>query len=104
TFVVEVFDYRRDASSDRVRYRLEDGVARSITGAVGESNKEAFRLNTPVAAVGVRGTDFVVATNAATSRVAVNSGAVVVAALGGQCAADAFGSCATGGLLLGAAQ
>lgn len=104
TFLIEVFDYQRDASVDRVRYRLEEGVARSITGAVGESNKEAFRLNTPVAAVGVRGTDFVVATNAATSRVAVNSGAVVVAALGGQCAAEAFGSCATGGLLLGAGQ
>src|SRR5690606_32999933 len=55
-FEIEVFDYRRQAHSDRVRYRLEEGVARSITGAVGETNKESFRLNTPVAAVGVRGT------------------------------------------------
>ncbi|GAA5236538.1 hypothetical protein FOZ76_13965 [Verticiella sediminum] len=103
-FQIDVFDYRHDTATDRVRYRLEEGVARSITGAVGESNKEAFRLNTPVAAVGVRGTDFVVATDAGTSRVAVNSGAVIVAALGGQCAADGFGTCASGGLLLGAGQ
>lgn len=101
-FELEVFDYHQDAGSDRVRYRLEQGVARSITGAVGDANKEAFRLNTPVAAVGVRGTDFVVATNAATSRVAINSGAVVVAALGDSCQASGFGACTSGGLVLGA--
>lgn len=101
-FELEVFDYHQDAGSDRVRYRLEQGVARSITGAVGDANKEAFRLNTPVAAVGVRGTDFVVATNAATSRVAINSGAVVVAALGDSCQASGFGACTTDSLLLGA--
>jgi hypothetical protein len=102
TFELDVFDYRRDAGTDRVRYRLEEGVARSITGAVGESNKEAFRLNTPVAAVGVRGTDFVVATDSTTSRVAINSGAVVVAALGAGCSAEGFGACAHDGVLLGA--
>lgn len=102
TFELDVFDYRRDTGTDRVRYRLEEGVARSITGAVGESNKEAFRLNTPVAAVGVRGTDFVVATDSTTSRVAINSGAVVVAALGAGCSAEGFGSCAHDGVLLGA--
>lgn len=102
-FHVDVFDYHGDASTDRVRYQLREGVARSITGGVGETNKDAFRLNTPVAAVGVRGTDFVVATDNARSRVAVNSGAVVVAALGSGCAAEAFGACTSGGLLLGAA-
>lgn len=101
-FEIEVFEYRHNASGDRVRYRLEEGVARSITGEVGEANKDAFRLNTPVAAVGVRGTDFVVATNSGTSRVAVNSGAVVVAALGASCQASGFGACTSDSLLLGA--
>lgn len=102
-FHIDVFDYQGDVATDRVRYQLREGVARSVTGGVGEVNKDAFRLNTPVAAVGVRGTDFVVATDNARSRVAVNSGAVVVAALGSGCAADAFGACTSGGLLLGAA-
>lgn len=100
-FELEVFDYRQDQATDRVRYRLDEGVARAITGGVGEANKEAFRLNTPVAAVGVRGTDFVVATSPTASRVAINSGAVVVAALGEHCTASGFGSCAQGGVVLG---
>ncbi len=102
-FAIDVFDYQGDATRDRVRYELREGVARSITGAVGEVNKDAFRLNTPVAAVGVRGTDFVVSTDDARSRIAVNSGAVVVAALGAGCSADAFGACTGSGLFLGAA-
>lgn len=101
TFQVEVFDYKQNQESDRVRYRLEEGVARAITGGVGEANKEAFRLNTPVAAVGVRGTDFVVATTPTASRVAINSGAVVVAALGEHCSAAGFGACSQGGVVLG---
>ena len=101
TFQVEVFDYHRSRDNDRVRYRLDEGVARAITGGVGEANKEAFRLNTPVAAVGVRGTDFVVATSPAASRVAINSGAVIVAALGEHCTASGFGACTDGGMLLG---
>lgn len=103
-FQLEVFDFRHDAENDRVRYRLEQGVARSITGTVGERNKAAFRLNTPVAAIGVRGTDFVVSTDRDTSRVAINSGAVVVAPLGGACMANAFGACAAEGVLLGSAH
>jgi len=102
-FQLEVFDYKRASQTDRVRYRLEEGVVRSITGEVGEVNKEAFRLNTPVAAVGVRGTDFVVATNATASRVAINSGAVVVAPLSDSCSATSFGSCSVNGVMLGKA-
>ncbi len=103
-FEIEVFEYAGNAQNDKVRYRLDEGVARAITGGVGEANKEAFRLNTPVAAVGVRGTDFVVATTPATSRVAINSGAVVVAALGENCSAAGFGACANDAVVLGKAS
>jgi len=103
-FQLEVVAFQANAKTDRMRFRLEHGVARSITGAIGETNKESFRLNTPVAAVGVRGTDFVVSTNDSTSRVSVNSGAVVVAALGNGCRADGFGACGPTGMLLGAAS
>lgn len=76
-----------------VKFRLENGTARSITGKAGEESKHRFRLNTPVAAIGVRGTDFVVATDTASSSVAVNSGVIVVSPIGGGCSRDALGPC-----------
>lgn len=98
---IEVFQYQPgQAAQGKVRYRLEKGVARSVTGKVGQANKEAFRFNTPVAAIGVRGTDFTAATTAEHTRVAVNQGIVVVASLGGACQAEAFGVCAGNALQL----
>ncbi|NBQ79270.1 MAG: hypothetical protein EBT99_11650 [Betaproteobacteria bacterium] len=70
------FDAERPQAS-QVKFQLREGTARSITGKAGESAKERFRLNTPVAAVGVRGTDFVTATSALRTSVVVNTGAVV---------------------------
>lgn len=100
-FSVEQFEYdSANPQAGRVRYTLKHGVARSVTGRVGEANKDAFRLNTPVAAIGVRGTDFVTAADATSTRVAVRSGAVIVAALGGECSVSALGACAKSGLFL----
>lgn len=78
-----------------VRFRLEEGVVRAISGRLAESARERFRLNTPIAAIGVRGTDFVVLAEPDRVRVAVNSGAIVLAPLGEGCAASALGPCAT---------
>lgn len=99
TLEIQVFDY--DAAhpgAGKVRYELKEGVARSVTGRIGEANKQSFRFNTPIAAIGVRGTDFVAQHNADATRVAVNSGAVVVGSLGNDCRADGFGAC--GGTVL----
>lgn len=76
-----------------VKFTLETGTARLITGAAGHAAKENFRLNTPVAAIGVRGTDFVVHTTAETTRVSVNEGAIAMSPLSGDCRADGFGPC-----------
>ena len=91
---IQVFDYDpANPKAGKVRYSLRHGVARSVTGAIGEANKESFRFNTPVAAIGVRGTDFVAFSDATTTRVSVKSGAVVVAALSDICRAEGFGAC-----------
>lgn len=90
--------YRYDPANPQesaVRFRLESGVARTISGKIAESARERFRLNTPIAAIGVRGTDFVVLADADRVRVAVNSGAIVLAPLGEGCAANALGPCKT---------
>ena len=57
---LRVVDFRYDGVEDgreRVTYRLERGGIRSITGAIGSKNKDAYSIETPVAHMGVRGTD-----------------------------------------------
>jgi hypothetical protein len=43
--------------SERVVYRLEAGGFRAITGAIGHTNKDNYLIQTPIAHMGVRGTD-----------------------------------------------
>jgi hypothetical protein len=66
---------------------------RSITGRWGEAARERFRLNAPFAAIGVRGTDFVVQSKADRVRVLVHSGAVTLAPFGDLCDPGSLGSC-----------
>lgn len=88
-----VEQYRAQSDDVSIRFRLESGVVRSITGEAAKAHKDRFRLNTPVAAIGVRGTDFVVKSDSLSFKALVNEGAIVVAALGGNCAAQALGPC-----------
>lgn len=78
-----------------IKFRLEAGVVRSITGAWGEAARERFRLNTPVAAIGVKGTDFVVRSSGQATAASVFTGAIVVSPLTEACAAT-LGPCITG--------
>ena len=50
------FDGREDGT-ERVVFRLEQGGFRSVTGAIGNTHKNTYRIETPVAQMGVRGTD-----------------------------------------------
>lgn len=82
-----------DPARNRVRFTLEKGASRLVTGQAGQQNKEGFRLNTPVAAIGVRGTDFVVQTTAHATWVTVQQGAIVLSPFDSSCLADGFGAC-----------
>lgn len=81
-------DYRdRDSENfAAIKFRLEVGVVRSVSGQWGEANRDRFRLNTPVAAIGIKGTDFVVKANGSSTLASVSSGAIVMAPLEGACA------------------
>lgn len=92
-----VEQYDTTAANTAIRFRLDEGVVRSITGDAAKAHKDRFRLNTPLAAIGVRGTDFVVQAAADNLRAVVNQGAIVVAPFGGGCVAQSFGPCATAG-------
>ncbi len=80
-----------------IKFRLEEGVVRSVTGKWGEAARDRFRLNTPVAAIGIKGTDFVVKadTGNGASFVTVSTGAVVMSELTEACQAS-LGVCRTG--------
>ncbi len=80
-------------SKSRIKLNLENGVVRSITGKAGEASKESYRLNTPLAAIGIRGTDFVVQANRDVTRVQVQSGAIVMTPISDDCSRDTFGPC-----------
>ncbi len=84
---------QNDPSANRVRFELAQGVARLISGKAWQSAKDNFRVNTPVAAIGIRGTDFLVQAKDSLTRVAVQQGAVVVSPFGDACSRGALGAC-----------
>lgn len=51
------FEGKEDGSESAV-FKLIKGGMRSITGAIGHTNKENYRVDTPVATIGLRGTDW----------------------------------------------
>jgi hypothetical protein len=80
-------------ANTRVKFELLSGVARSKSGEAVKQARQNFRFNTPVAAIGVRGTDFTVFTDDRTSRVAVLTGGVVVSGFAGACRPEGGGPC-----------
>ncbi len=96
--ILEVQAYRFDAQQpqfNEVRLRVEQGTSRSISGGATDVDKTRFRLNTPIAAIGVRGTDFIVQTDPTGVRATVSDGAIVIGALSAGCTAAALGPCGT---------
>jgi hypothetical protein len=87
---------RDDPAKTQVKLELLQGVARTISGQGVKQARQHFRFNTPVAAIGVRGTDFTVFTDSDTSRVAVISGGIIVSGFTGACQPDGGGPCEGG--------
>ncbi len=95
-FRIHEFKYSpADPAASVVRLSLDSGEARSISGAAAQAAKERFRLNTPLVAIGVKGTDFVTQVSKDVIRVTVNQGAIVMAPFDSGCKADTLGVCNT---------
>lgn len=91
-----VVAYRVDAAQPKntqIKFSLDYGVARHVSGEGTKAARQNFRFNTPVAAIGVRGTDFTVFADAQVMRVNVASGGIVVAGFNGGCTAAGAGPC-----------
>jgi len=95
-FRIHEFKYSpSDPAASVVRLSLDSGEARSISGAAAQAAKERFRLNTPLVAIGVKGTDFVTQVSKDVIRVTVNQGAIVMAPFDSVCKVESLGVCST---------
>ena len=96
---LQVENYGRSADQSAltaIKFRLDEGVVRSITGAWGEAARDRFRLNTPVAAIGVKGTDFVVKSDANNTLASVYTGAIMLTPLASSGCQASLGPCLNG--------
>jgi hypothetical protein len=94
SLTVEHYAYDPTAPSrTEIKLALHYGVVREISGKGAQAARDHYRLNTPVAALGVRGTDFSVFTDANVTRAEVRSGGIVMTPLGESCAATGIGPC-----------
>ncbi len=100
---LEVQLYRYDPAhpeQSAVKFNLVEGVTRAISGEAAHHARGNFRLNTPIAAIGVRGTDFVVSADEDSVRALVTEGAIVMSRFSDSCLASALGPCSQEGLEL----
>ncbi len=94
---VELYEYdAANPAASRIKLQLHSGNARTVSGKGGQAAKHNYRFNTPMAAIGLRGTDYTVSSNDNATRVSVTQGAVAVTPLGDGCIAAALGPCTTG--------
>lgn len=93
---VQEYRYHPDRPAESlVKFYLESGTVREISGRAAQMARERFRLNTPLAAIGVRGTDFITQVTDQSTAVLVNQGAIVLAPLDTACTSSSFGVCQT---------
>lgn len=71
--------YRTEPGAERLELDLPQGALRQITGEAAHRDPAAYRLRTPIVAIGVRGTDFAVHTDAERTETLLNRGAILLA-------------------------
>lgn len=98
--VVRYYFDPQNPEQSAVKFNLLEGVARAISGEAAKAAKQRFRMNTPIAAIGVRGTDFVVSATQESTRALVNEGVIVVSPYSVDCSYDGLASCSVNGVEL----
>lgn len=59
TLVIRDYELAENPEDHKSEFELLKGGFRAITGSIGKSNKDAYKIKTPVATLGIRGTDYV---------------------------------------------
>lgn len=88
-FRIDAYEYREGpAGSEKGFFSLLKGAMRTITGAIGKTDRKNYRLDTAVATIGIRGTEYAVAygnsitvtTNSGLIEICNNAGCLLVEA------------------------
>lgn len=96
TLEIQRYDFNPQSPADSsIKLNLVEGITRAISGDGAHAARDRFRLNTPIAAIGVRGTDFVVSASSEYVRALVNEGSIVMAPFSADCLVSSFGPCAS---------
>ena len=86
SLVIRRYDYNASAPAESaVKFDLEEGVTRAISGEAAKAARNRFRLNTPIAAIGVRGWIFGRALALILHGPSLMRGAIVIAPYSGAC-------------------
>lgn len=87
--------YEVDPAGARTRIELEllRGTVRQISGNASRSQPDRYRLNTPIAVIGVRGTDFLAKTTGDAVEAFVHEGQIVLVPVAQVCAREVVASC-----------
>lgn len=76
-FKINKYNYKKDKETDNAFYEIISGGLRTVTGAIGKGNKEAYELKTPLATIGIRGTLFEVEVVGNETYIAIREGKIV---------------------------
>lgn len=77
-FRIDAYEFRGQADGgEKGFFSLLKGAMRTITGAIGKSDRKAYRLDTAVATIGIRGTEYAVSYGRSIT-VSTNSGLIEV--------------------------
>jgi len=95
--VIHQYRAASDTAEAAIRLELKQGNLRSRTGKIGQSAKHRYRLDTPFAALGIRGTDYTASLRSEHLGVYVHSGAIRLAPFSIEmgCLAGQLGACNT---------
>lgn len=79
-FQIEKFDFSRDTpDQSALVFKFIKGGMRTISGAIGKVNRASYQLSTPMATIGIRGTDYASTLNNDVLAVTVNQGQINLA-------------------------
>lgn len=76
--LIRKYQYDPQGQESDLQLELLKGTVRQISGKAAKNQPQRYRLNTPVAAIGVRGTDFLAKVEDSALRTYVNEGAIVI--------------------------
>jgi len=96
SLIIHRYQARTESATANIRLELKHGNMRSQTGNIGQASPEHYRLDTPFAALGIRGTEYTADLHDNILRVFVHEGAIRLAPFTpNDCIADTLGPCNT---------